>query len=114
MKRLAQSIDALTEKDAHYRQMTQDVSAVRRAAACELYGICRNFVDGINRLLAKTELALDPDQFSEVSFQENTVNLIQISVRGRILQIAFSITPQLVCTEDFPRALHPLRRSSRF
>ena len=74
---------------------------MRRAAASELYAICRDFVNSLNRLMAKGELMLDPEEFSDSSFQEDAVNLLQISVRGRILQVAYSATPELVSTEDF-------------
>jgi hypothetical protein len=58
-------------------------------------------VNSLNRLMAKGELMLDPEEFSDSSFQEDAVNLLQISVRGRILQVAYSATPELVSTEDF-------------
>jgi len=101
MKRLAQSIDALAEKDAGFLSMARHMEQVRRAAASELYAICRDFVNSLNRLMAKGELMLDPEEFSDSSFQEDAVNLLQISVRGRILQVAYSATPELVSTEDF-------------
>ena len=74
---------------------------VRRAAATELYTICRDFVNSLNRLMSKTELTLDPPQFSEAVFQDEAINLIQISVRGRILQVAYAATQELLSTEDF-------------
>lgn len=101
MKRLAQSIEALAEKDEGYRQLSRQTDQVRRMAATELHTIFRDFVNCLNRLMSKGELMLDPEQFSETSFQPDAVNLIQISVRGRILQVAFSATPDLVSTEDF-------------
>ena len=101
LKRLAQDIDALAEKDAEVLRLSRQIDQVRRTAASELYAICRDFVNSVNGLLSKGELLLDPDPFSEASFQEDAVNLIQISVRGRILQIAYSATPELVSTEDF-------------
>ena len=101
IKRLAQSIDALAEKDDSYRRMARELDEVRRAAAAELHTTCRNFVATVNRLLSRTEVLLDPADFSLDSFQDDAINLIQISVRGRILQIAFNATPELVCTEDF-------------
>lgn len=101
MKRLAHSIDALEEKDEGFLRMAREVEVLRRAAASELYAICRDFVNSLNRLLAKGELVLDPHQFSDAAFQDDAMNLIQISVRGRILQVAFSATPELVSTEDF-------------
>jgi hypothetical protein len=81
--------------------MARHMEQVRRAAASELYAICRDFVNSLNRLMAKGELMLDPEEFSDSSFQEDAVNLLQISVRGRILQVAYSATPELVSTEDF-------------
>ena len=101
MKRLAQSIDALAEKDSGFLSMARHMEQVRRAAASELYAICRDFVNSLNRLMAKGELMLDPEEFSDSSCQEAAVNLLQISVRGRILQVAYSATPELVSTEDF-------------
>ena len=47
------------------------------------------------------DVELDPSSFAEGAFQEHTANLIQINVRGRILQVSFYATPELVSTEDF-------------
>jgi hypothetical protein len=101
MKRLAHSIESLAEKDEGFLRMSQEMDRLRRAAASELHTICRDFVNSLNRLMSKGELVLDPDQFSGDAFQEDALNLIQISVRGRILQVAYSSTPELVSTEDF-------------
>lgn len=101
MKRLAQSIEALAEKDEKFLRLSRQMDQVRRAAAIELHTICRDFVNSLNGLMSKGELLLDPDQFSESAFHDDAVNLIQISVRGRILQVAYSVTPELVSTEDF-------------
>jgi hypothetical protein len=102
LKRLAHHIDALAEKDEKYLRHLREMSALRRAAAAELHAICRDFVHSINRLLSRSELALDPEQFPETAFHEdNSAHLLQVSVRGRILQISFNATPELVSTEDF-------------
>lgn len=101
MKRLAQHIEALVEKDERLLSLSREMDQVRRAAAIELHTLCRDFVQSLNRLLSKTELLLDPVQFSENAFQENAPNLVQISVRGRILQVAYTATPELLSTEDF-------------
>ena len=101
MKRLAQDIEALAQKDEDFLRVSRQMEQVRRAAANEIHTICRDFVNTLNRLMSKSELALDPDHFSEAGFQDDAVNLIQISVRGRILQVAYSATPELVSTEDF-------------
>jgi hypothetical protein len=101
LKRLAKSIDALAEKDEGFLRRAREIAALRQAAAADLYAICADFVGSVNRLLAHMEIELDPPTFGSSSFQEDLVNLVQINVRGRILQVAFSATPELVCTEDF-------------
>jgi hypothetical protein len=51
--------------------------------------------------LARSEIELDPPVYGSNSFQEELVNLIQVNVRGRILQVSFSATAELISTEDF-------------
>jgi hypothetical protein len=101
LKRLAESIDALAEKDERLLRHSRDIAALRRVAAGDLYAICADFVNSVNRLLTHIQVELDPRGFSESAFQEDTPNLVQINVRGRILQVIFSATPELVSTEDF-------------
>jgi len=101
LKRLAKSIDALAEKDEGFLRRAREIAALRQAAAVDLYAICADFVSSVNRLLARMEVELDPPGFGSSSFQEDMVNLVQINVRGRILQVAFSAIPELISTEDF-------------
>jgi hypothetical protein len=101
MKRLAQKIEALEGKDDALQERHRDTNQVRRTAANELYVTCREFVTCVNRLMSGTAVILDPDEYSEAAFQDDVLNLIQISVRGRILQIGFSATTELLSTEDF-------------
>jgi hypothetical protein len=101
MKRLALSIDGLTKRDEDYMRLERDMALLRHSAAVELHTICREFVSSLNRLLAKTALALDPDEFPDAAYHPDTANLIQVSVRGRILQVTFAATPELISTEDF-------------
>jgi hypothetical protein len=101
LKRLAESIDALVEKDENSLGRVREVRALRRAAAAELYGICSNFVVAINGLLARGEVVLDPPEYADGAFQEESANLIQMNVRGRILQVEFEATLELLSTEDF-------------
>jgi len=101
LKRLARNIEALAEKDEQYLRRSREMAALRLAAATELHTICRDFVDSINRLLSLSAVSLDPQEFSEAVFHDNGANMLQVSVRGRILQISFSTTPELVSTEDF-------------
>jgi hypothetical protein len=99
-KRLAQSIDALAEKDESFLRHAGEIAALRRTAAAGLYAICSGFVDTLNRLLARSEMVLDPPEFSPDAFQEDGKNLFQINVQGRILQIEFEAAPELISTED--------------
>jgi len=101
LKRLAESIEALADKDAGRLRRVREIAALRRAAANDLHSICAGLVAGVNRLLTRIEVELDPSAYNPDSFQEDSVNLFQINVRGRLLQISFSATPELVSTEDF-------------
>jgi hypothetical protein len=101
LKRLAREIEALAEKDETSLRRTREIADLRRRAAVELYGVCAGFVDSVNNLLTQPELTLDPPHFGADSFQDDAANLIQINVRGRILQVEFETTPELVSTEDF-------------
>ena len=101
MKRLAQHLEALAAKDEQLLRRTREMHQVRLAAASDLHTICKEFVQSLNRLLSKTELVLDPAEFTTVSFQDEVTNIIQISVRGRILQVTYTATQELVSTEDF-------------
>jgi hypothetical protein len=101
LKRLAQDIEALAAKDETSIRQARDIADTLRRAAQELYGACAGFADSINRLLGRPEMTVDPPEFGPDAFQEDTPNLIQINVRGRILQIEFETTPELISTEDF-------------
>jgi hypothetical protein len=101
LKRLAADIDALAKKDERRLDEARSNALLRKAAAAELHAICADFVASINALLARPELNLDPPDFSEEAFSDEGVNLIQVNVRGRILQIEFEASPGLVSTEDF-------------
>jgi hypothetical protein len=91
----------LPAKDESSLSRTREIGAIRFAAALELHTICQDFVSSLNRLLSNGELALDPTEFTAASFQAEAINLFQIGVRGRILQVAFGATPELLSTEDF-------------
>jgi hypothetical protein len=101
LKRLAASIDALAEKDESFLRRAREIASLRQAAAADIYAICADFVNSVNRLLARTEVVLDPPSYNGNCFQEDLINLVQVNVRGRILQVSFSATPELVSTEDF-------------
>ncbi|MBZ5577547.1 MAG: hypothetical protein LAP40_13380 [Acidobacteriia bacterium] len=101
LKRLAENIDALAEKDERRENHSREIAALRRRAATELHAICADFVASVNRLLSRSEVTLDPPDFSAEALREEGVNLIQVNARGRILQIEFATAPDLVSTEDF-------------
>ena len=65
----------------------------------DLYEICSGFVDALNRLVSSISVNLDPQSASSLS--EDGRNIVQINVRGRILQVEFEATDELVSTEDF-------------
>lgn len=100
LRRLAKTIDALAEKDEVALRQANEIAARRRAAA-DLFAECAEFVSALNQVLARPVVILDPQTFPLDAFREGGVNLIQIHVRGRILQIEFEATPELLSTEDF-------------
>ncbi len=79
----------------------REIAEYRRAAAAELHALCDDFVGSLNSMLERSAVDLDPPAMSGDFFQEDAPNLIQINVRGRILQIVFRATGELVSTEDF-------------
>jgi hypothetical protein len=101
LQRLAAHIESLEEKDRLVLKHAREMAALRRSAAAGLHAICAEFVASLNAMLAHAELRLDPPDFPLERFEEHLPTLIQISVRGRILQVAFTATCELVSTEDF-------------
>jgi hypothetical protein len=112
LQKLAEAIDALAGKDSVLIQKTQQVASLRRQAAAELHDICRKFVSELNQSLSHTQLQVDPPDYPLDSFQDMGVNLLQINIRGRILQIEFASTPEMISTENF-RVPHILEGSVR-
>ena len=112
LKRLAENIDALAEKDERRQNHAREMTALRRRAALELHAICADFAGSLNRLLAHSEIIVDPPDFPADALLEDESHLIQINARGRILQIEFSAAGELVSTEDF-RIPYTLRGSVR-
>ena len=110
--KLARSIDILVEKDDRQVKREREIEETRRRAAMELHGACAIFVASVNRLLSKTALELSPQNFSPELFRGEGENIFQINVRGRILQIEFESTAELISTENF-RVPHVLEGSVR-
>ena len=101
LRRLAKGIQALAAKDEANHQRSQEIADLRCRAAADLHAVCSNFVRAVNRLLPAPEVRIDPPEFQKEQFHDEAPNLIQISVRGRILQVEFETTPELLSTEDF-------------
>jgi hypothetical protein len=102
LRKLAEGIAALAGKDELVLEHAREITATRNAAAAEIYAICAEFVAGLNRLLPRAEVMIDPAAASAgTHFQDDSPCLIQINVRGRILQIEYAATAELVSTEEF-------------
>jgi hypothetical protein len=101
LKRLAAQIEALAEKDEQSLRAAHDMAEVRHAAAMEIYNVCGEFVAGVNRILPRNEVMIDPPDGIDDDFSDLSTRLIQINVRGRILQIEFGAPDTLISTEDF-------------
>jgi hypothetical protein len=101
LRRLAKTIDALAEKDEVAERQASEIAALRRRAAADLFTECAGFVSALNQVLAHPVVMLDPPAYPPEAFRDGGVNLIQIHVRGRILQIEFEATPEMLSTEDF-------------
>jgi hypothetical protein len=101
LRRLARNIDHLADKDEDLLRRERETVALRRTAAAQLHALCAAFVGDLNGLLERSEVRLDPETFDADLFQPDMPTLMQIQVRGRILQIAFTATPGLASTEEF-------------
>ncbi len=101
LRRLAQQIDGLAEKDERLLQRAREIAAQRRRGACELHRVCADFVASVNSLLSRAAVELAPAEFHDESFRDPGVNLIQINVQGRLVQIEFLATDELVSTQKF-------------
>jgi hypothetical protein len=101
LKRLADHIDRLVDKDEEMLRRERETDQVRRSAAAQLHAVCASFVADLNKLVTRTEVRLDPEIFPEDTYDPEACSLIQVQVRGRILQVTFTATPGLASTEEF-------------
>ncbi len=101
LDRLARAIEAIAGRDMQLIDESAQVERQRGEGAAALYGICREFVDSVNQRLSDPALVLDPRDWNPEAFREDGANLLQISLRGRLLQIEFSSTEELHSTEEF-------------
>jgi len=101
LKKLAQRIDALVEKDDQLARQKAEVARLRLEGARALLALCAGFVAEVNSQLTRTRLELAPDRIADDAFEEQRPNLIQINVRGRLLQIELEAPEELISTENF-------------
>lgn len=101
LKRLAANIDLLTEKDEGLMRHAHEITALRHAAGAELYRVCWEFVESVNALLAHPAVKIDPRGPDQWAFRDEGLNFIQINVRGRILQVEYKASAELISTEEF-------------
>jgi hypothetical protein len=98
--KLARQIDA-AQRAERFLVDTDQVAKLRRRGACDLHGLCAEFVSAVNGRLSDALLELSPPAYSAGLFGESGPNLIQISSQGREMQIVFAATTQLASTEKF-------------
>jgi hypothetical protein len=103
LSRLAEAIEAIGEQDRKLIEESARVDHLRSRGAVDLHGICRSFVDKVNARLSEAAVLLDPPSLREENFNDSGVNLFQINLRGRLLQLEFAATNELFETDDFRR-----------
>ena len=101
LTRLAKSIEAIGERDRSLLNESTQVDRLRTEGALALHGLCRRFVDMLNTQLSAPALQLDPPDYSAGYYHDSGINLFQINLRGRLLQIEFTATEELYSTEEF-------------
>ena len=101
LKKLAERIDRLVQKDEEHLRRTREMFALRCKAAAQLYTVCAEFASAVNQLTSSAELALDPPAYALENFRDHEPNLFQLNARGRILQVEFEATEELTSSEDF-------------
>lgn len=101
LKKLARNIDALVEKDDRLARQQEEIARLRLQAARDLLALSAAFVAEVNSHLTRTRLELAPEAIADDAFEEPRPNLIQINVRGRLLQIEIDVPDELISTENF-------------
>ena len=101
LSRLAEAIEAIGEQDRKLIEESARVDHLRSRGAVDLHGICRSFVDKVNARLSEAAVLLDPPSLREENFNDGVVNLFQINLRGRLLQLEFAATAELFESDDF-------------
>ena len=108
LTKLAQQLDRLAEHDEKAVEEMDRADSARRQGARTLHAICADFTQHLNSAMTRTEMLLIPTEFDPQTYREDAPNLIQMSLRGRIVQIQYEAPEQAVATENFryPYILH--------
>jgi hypothetical protein len=99
--RLAKQLDHLVERDEKTVEEMDLTDQARRHGARILHTICADFTRRLNAAMTRTEMLLMPTEFDPATYREDAPNLIQMSLRGRIVQIQYEATEQIVANENF-------------
>ena len=99
--KLARRLDRLAERDEKAVEEMDRADMTRRQGARTLHAICADFTKHLNAAMTRTEMLLIPTVFDPATYREDVPNLIQMSLRGRIVQIQYEAPAQALATEDF-------------
>jgi hypothetical protein len=108
LTKLARQLDRLVEQDERAADEMDRADLARRHGARILHSICADFTKHLNSVMTRTEMLLIPTEFDGETYREDAPNLIQMSLRGRIVQIQYEAPKQALATENFryPYILH--------
>src|SRR5260370_9346517 len=101
LARLARNLDEIPVKDQQRIQRAQETESLRRKGAMELYTLCREFVDGLNSLVAQVRIEFSPAHYEAADLHNPAHNLLQINTSGRVVQFSFGAHDELASTEHF-------------
>ena len=101
LTKLARELDRLAERDEKAVEEMDRADMARRQGARTLHAICADFTKHLNAAMTRAEMMLVPTVFDLATFREDVPNLIQMSLRGRIVQIQYEAPAQALTTEDF-------------
>lgn len=101
LTRLARQLDRLAERDEKLVEEMGRADWARRQGARTLHAMCADFTGRLNSAMTRTEMLLMPAEFDPKMYREDAPNLIQMSLRGRIVQIQYEVPEHNVGTEDF-------------
>jgi hypothetical protein len=101
VKRLAARMDRLAEQDELLVARMKRVESARRIGAVQLYQLCAHLVRELNTLVTRFRIEIAPDSWTNDTFRDTGVNILQINANGRLIQVAFQATDKLVSSENY-------------